>query len=293
MAISPWEDWEIEWLIRNYPDMGKKASCIYLNRTEASIRQKTSRLKLRQNRNSPFFKDWQARAANSKIGKKRPAQSEVLRKTHREGKLIKNDCQKAAASQRMKEWISVNGHPRGMLGKNHSKETLVVLSESLRNRWSIPDSTYNQDWFRQILSDRMMHNMNNKKLSPGYSRGKSGKRKDLNDLYVRSSWEANYARYLNFLIKHKIIFKWEYEPDVFMFEKIKRGTRSYTPDFKIWELHDSVPYYVEIKGWMDAKSKTKLKRIAKYYPDVRIVLVGKDEYKKIEKSFSGIVENWE
>jgi hypothetical protein len=78
-----------------------------------------------------------------------------------------------------------------------------------------------------------------------------------------------------------------------MFEKIKRGTRSYTPDFKIWELHDSVPYYVEIKGWMDAKSKTKLKRIAKYYPDVRIVLVGKDEYKKIEKSFSGIVENWE
>ena len=39
----------------------------------------------------------------------------------------------------------------------------------------------------------------NRPASNNYSRSKSGRRDDLGGLFVRSSWEANYARYLNFL----------------------------------------------------------------------------------------------
>ena len=38
-----------------------------------------------------------------------------------------------------------------------------------------------------------------KNQSNPYSRTKSGKRKDLNNTYFRSSWEANIARFYNYL----------------------------------------------------------------------------------------------
>ena len=120
----------------------------------------------------------------------------------------------------------------------------------------------------------------NKKLSP-------------KGIYFRSSWEANYARYLNFLMDRGQIQRWEYEPHVFWFEEIKRGVRSYLPDFKVWETINDEPYYVEVKGFMDAKSKTKLKRMAKYYPEVKLVLVDKDKYNEIKYKLSSLIKNWE
>lgn len=101
-------------------------------------------------------------------------------------------------------------------------------------------------------------------------------------LYFRSKWEANYALYLDFLIDHNEIVKWEFEPDTFMFEKIKLGTRSYTPDFKVF-LKDGSFEYHEVKGYMDSKSKTKLKRMKKYYPKIVVRLVDQSEYKLLVK----------
>lgn len=121
---------------------------------------------------------------------------------------------------------------------------------------------------------------------------KMGKRADLG-LFVRSSWEANYARYLNWLVEHKQIHRWEYEPDTFWFEGIKRGCVSYLPDFKIWEKKDSIPYFVEVKGYMDQRSQTKLKRMKKYYPHVKIILIQRGEYAKLCKQFKGLISNWE
>lgn len=130
-------------------------------------------------------------------------------------------------------------------------------------------------------------------MRKGYSRGKMGKRADLNNLYVRSSWEANYARYLNFLLEKKQIYKWEYEPDTFIFEQIKRGTRSYMPDFKIWEAEESAPYYIEVKGWLDQKGKTKLERMAKYYPQIKIIVIGAKEYKILASQIKPFIPLWE
>lgn len=126
----------------------------------------------------------------------------------------------------------------------------------------------------------------------GYSRGRGGKRPDLNNQYFRSSWEANYGRYLNWLISIGEIRSWKYEPRTFEFTKIRRGSRFYTPDFEITNLDYSLEYH-EIKGWMDKVSQTKLNRMAKYHPEIKIVLIDKAAYSALARDVKRLVPNWE
>ncbi len=98
-------------------------------------------------------------------------------------------------------------------------------------------------------------------------------------IYFRSLWEVTYANYLQSLKGMKIISEWEYEPKTFWFLEIKRGCRSYKPDFRITNL-DGSHYWVEVKGFMDSKSKTKIKRMSKYYPDEKLVIVDKTWFVK-------------
>ena len=120
---------------------------------------------------------------------------------------------------------------------------------------------------------------------------KGGKREDLGGLFVRSSWEANYARYLNWMKERGEIKDWQYEKETFDFP-VKRGTRFYTPDFKIWEKDDSIVYH-EVKGWMTNQGRTALKRMSKYYPEIKIVLITAKEYHAISKWKNLISSNWE
>ena len=101
-------------------------------------------------------------------------------------------------------------------------------------------------------------------------------------MYFRSKWEANYALFLDFLVEQNEIKSWEYEADVFVFDQIQFGTRSYRPDFKVFNHNDSFEYH-EVKGYMDSQSKTKLKRMAKYYPEVKIVLIDSNYYRDLKK----------
>jgi len=89
-----------------------------------------------------------------------------------------------------------------------------------------------------------------------YKNTKSGYRPDLG-LNLRSNWEANFARILN---AYKINF--DFEPVVFPFP-IKKGTKAYTPDFYIEKSAE----WVELKGYLDDKSKIKLKRFKRYYAE--------------------------
>lgn len=122
--------------------------------------------------------------------------------------------------------------------------------------------------------------------------GIGGIRHDLGGLYFRSKMEANYARYLNWLIENKQILKWEYEPDEFEFVKIKRGNRTYKPDFKVWLSKDKFEYH-EVKGWMDSDSKIKLSRMQKFYPEIKIVLIDSPVYSDIRRKVSKLIKNWE
>ncbi len=107
-------------------------------------------------------------------------------------------------------------------------------------------------------------------------------------MYFRSKWEANYAIYLDFLIRQGQIKEWEYEADVFVFEEIQFGTRSYRPDFKVF-TNDGLFEYHEVKGYMDGPSKTKLKRMAKYYPDVKLILIDAPVYNEIKKKLGKLL----
>ena len=42
---------------------------------------------------------------------------------------------------------------------------------------------------------------------------------------------------------------------------------------------------------MDSKSKTKLRRMKKYYPEVKLLVVQKDEYNSIKK-WSKLIDGW-
>ena len=116
-----------------------------------------------------------------------------------------------------------------------------------------------------------------------YGKIKSGQYRIGNrSIYFRSRWEANYALYLDFLKRQGQIDRWEFEPDVFVFEKIKFGTRSYKPDFKVIDNRENVEYH-EVKGYWDRKSKTKIKRMAKYFPEIKIVIIDASSYRDIKK----------
>lgn len=132
----------------------------------------------------------------------------------------------------------------------------------------------------------------NNQMNKGVQRGKGGKRDDIDGMYFRSSWEANYARYLTFLVKQKQIAKWEYEVDTFEFLKIKRGTRFYTPDFKVFNTDGSIEYH-EVKGYFDKKTITRHKRMDKYYPAVKIEIIDKSWFRVHGRMLSGVIKNWE
>lgn len=277
-----WSEKEIKFFIKNYPYKGKKWCVNKLQRGEGAIRQKASELKLKLSKKSKFWKDFQYRAGVTKIGRKRPEQSIVMKKLHELGKFKKNEKQIKAMRKRTKRWIQENGHPKGMLGKHHSDSTKNVISIKVKKMWKNPKSYLNTPRHRQYLSDKMMCDQRDGVYKNIYSRAKSG-HYDINgkDYFFRSSWEPNYALYLDFLVKQGEIKSWEYETDTFWFEKIKRGVRSYKPDFKVFK-NDGTFEYHEVKGYMDAKSNTKMRRMKKYYPNVKLVLIDKDCYKDIK-----------
>jgi hypothetical protein len=125
-----------------------------------------------------------------------------------------------------------------------------------------------------------------------YSSARRGRRADLGGIFFRSAWEANYARYLNYMLQQHLIQSWAYEPRTFWFERIRRGTRSYLPDFRVIPIVGE-EYFVEIKGWMDAKSKTRLVRMAKYYPNIDLRVVDAKGYRAIEKLLGHVIPGWE
>jgi hypothetical protein len=112
------------------------------------------------------------------------------------------------------------------------------------------------------------------------------------NIYFRSRWEYNYGCYLEWLKQTGVIVQWEHEPQTFWFENIRRGVRSYLPDFRITEPGGG-QYYVEVKGWMDGRSKTKLKRMKKYHPEVEVRLVDAKAYKAIASQVSSFIRQWE
>jgi len=124
-----------------------------------------------------------------------------------------------------------------------------------------------------------------------FGRTHRGRRADLGTVRFRSSWEANYARYLTLLQCRRLITSWEYEPDTFVFPGMHFGPQAYVPDFKVMGV-DGTTVYHEVKGWLDPESRCKLKRMRRFYPDVAVLVIGPKEYKAVSQR-AGAIEGWE
>ena len=248
-------------------------------------------MRLRIDLGSVFFREWQAKAAASKIGKKRPAQADVMRRNHRDGKFKFTAERRRAMSDRSKKQWATIPHPRGSLGMKHTAEALRKISAASTASNS---KRTKAEWMaikRKSLATRIL----NGTYSPNKKRGswKAGWREiGGTKKYYRSRWEANYARVLERLRVRGEIKSWAHESDVFWFEGVNAGCVSYLPDFRVVNSDDSVEFH-EVKGWMDAASKEKIQRMAKYHPSTKLVVVDSRQYKKLHGTLSAEIEGWE
>lgn len=127
--------------------------------------------------------------------------------------------------------------------------------------------------------------------APGFkSRSRMGK---YNGQMYRSGWERNVARYLDHLVATGEVERVEYEPERFFFP-VKRGNKSYLPDFKVWYPDGSYEWW-EVKGYMDNDSKIKLRRFALHHTEesLKLKLIDRPAYMKIKTEFENVLEGWE
>lgn len=194
-------------------------------------------------------------------------------------------------SERQKALIAERGHPRHMKGKRHSEEAKSLMSAASKRMNEARTDEQKTKYLIKAMKTKIA-NGTYAMQRPGTSwkagwREIGGTRK-----YYRSKWEANYAYYLEWLKSKNQIADWKHEPKTFWFEGVKRGTVSYLPDFWVKELSGKDSFH-EVKGWMDARSKTKIARMAKYYPDVKLVVVDSKGYEALRRSVKGLVPGWE
>jgi hypothetical protein len=296
-ARTPWTPEQEAFLVANYPAKGRAWCASAMGMTDAQIRQKASRMKLRAMGRSEAWIIGQAKAAKSKIGKKRPGQSAVMKRLHREGKLVSSFDARSRASKRA--WATspkmkpptYSDHPRGMLKKKHSDEARGAIGRASRKHWSTLTGAQIQERSVKTVKTRVANG--NYALPRPNTTWKGGWR-EIGGVkkYYRSRWEANFARYLQWLKERNEIASWAHEPKVFWFDGIRRGTVSYLPDFCVIENNGKEVYY-EVKGWMDKRSATKLKRMKKYHPDVTLILVAQKQYEAIARSVSKLIQGWE
>lgn len=102
-------------------------------------------------------------------------------------------------------------------------------------------------------------------------------RDDLNS-FLRSTWEANVARILNYKD-----LEWEYEKEV-----IQTDHGSYRPDF--WLSNQTI---IEVKGFWDSESRKKVSWVKENISKQNLLLLDSDMYFDLQKTYGHRLENWE
>jgi hypothetical protein len=110
--------------------------------------------------------------------------------------------------------------------------------------------------------------------------------------YARSKWEANYGRYLQWQKEHNLIREWDHEPETLWFEGIARGVNNYLPDFRVI-TKDGRKEFHEVKGYMDSKSKTKINRFRKYYPQYKLLVITGPWFKANSAKLKKLITGWD
>ena len=179
----------------------------------------------------------------------------------------------------------------------HNKNVSIAVKKAWDN------GTFNTEEYKEAkrlgyLKRRSFAGKNNPMYNvecpKGAGYGKGGKRKDLNNQYFRSTWEANICRILE-LKKRDYI----YEPERF-YIIINGKEYSYLPDFYFSDKN----FYYEVKGHAKSSSdwscsckcciinREKIKETIKKY-NIKIFIIGNYEYKRFVRIFKQLIPKWE
>lgn len=197
-------------------------------------------------------------------------------------------------AQKVKDYIRIKGHPKGMLGKHHAIETKEIISKCSKEYFKNLTENQKAKIILKRLQARYENKIkNNRELGRVNASWKQGHRFiGGEDRFFRSSWEFNYALYLQYLKDNKQIQEWYYESEVFYFKESKNNCYAYNPDFKIIN-NDNSFYFVEIKGWMDSVSKKKIENMGIFYPEIKLIVIDDKEYFKFKKEWQDKLKGWE
>lgn len=314
-----WTDYEKLQLVKLYPNHSDKELCNILRKTSGQLRGMKERLGL--NAKQDLFTDKEKEIITNyynehpleidlsdlskmlgrpKTSIARWAGSQGLTKSNRpvtESAKIKSMASASAYRQTeyyknvvlprqtaLLAFYAQNQHPRGMLGKHHTSGTTERMSDEHKRIWNNMNESERKELVFRMRAGKIRSGTYRSTRNT-YSRCRGGYREDL-DMYFRSSWEANVARILN-----NLELAWEYEPKRFYFPDTGDGVLSYCPDFYI----PDADIWIEVKGWMDEKSITRLRKFSESYPfeSSRLIVINEPLYLDMIKRFYGLVSNLE
>lgn len=177
------------------------------------------------------------------------------------------ESNKARSEAMKKRWAEGVFDDRDGTGKRKpcSEETKKKLSKAMKKSWK------QGKWDTETYANREFNSS---------GRGRGGFRKDIGH-YVRSRWEANYARYMN----------WEcidylYEPETFY---LKELDCRYTPDFVVGDYE---PVYIEVKGYDTPEHRKKREAFRKQY-GYKLKVIGPKRYYELEGKYGKLIKGWE
>lgn len=91
--------------------------------------------------------------------------------------------------------------------------------------------------------------------------------------YFRSKFERRHAEFLELQIGAGLIREWQHEPRTFHFPGRLQAPVSYKPDFRVvW--FSGVEEWHEVKGAWTRKDVSKLRLLARHYPEIVVATVG-------------------
>jgi predicted nucleic acid-binding Zn ribbon protein len=174
----------------------------------------------------------------------------------------------------------------------------VRASRASRRKWMSLSDAERKEWTekqKQALLSRYGRGATNRparRRERAHTRGVGGIREDLG-IYMRSTWEANWARYLRLGIAQGSVKAWEYEPVTFTFpDGADPHVRSYTPDFRVC-MPDGSTVYHEVKGWMTDRARRALELMRQFHPEVVVQVFSRRAYQQLTQRWRDSIPEWE
>ncbi len=162
--------------------------------------------------------------------------------------------------------IQAPGRGKGRIVSEEGRKNMSLahkgVKHSLSQKMKIGKAT-KKNWTNGVFDNSHIGN------------GKTGYREDIGH-FVRSTWEANFARILNYSG-----IDYEYES-----KRFDLGDTTYLPDFKVGNI------YIEIKGH-DTKLAKQKRIMTRNIYGIKIKVIEKIKYLRLQNYYKELILGWE